>query len=101
MTGDGGDVDDSGAVIVCTHVAEGGFPILRAIRDEPVEPEDSGWQFTCNLDHTRAGAKVWSIADVLRFDESVAPLLNAPCGSAFIREGAQHPGRPVVRDVPE
>lgn len=47
------------AAMVCVHVARGA-PILRAIRDEPLEEADSGWQFLCNSgeDEREAEAQV-------------------------------------------
>ena len=80
-------IDFSGAAIVCSHVAIDEDPILRAVRDAPVDPADSGWQFTCGRDeHTNDDeAQVWSLNHVVRNDASVREILEAPVGSRMTR----------------
>jgi hypothetical protein len=94
MNGDAGrKADDSGAAIVCGHVASGRFPILRAKRDEPLNEVDSGWQFLCDsgLEEREEDAKVWSINDVLRFDPSIRGILVFPPGTLFVRKDKESP----------
>ena len=64
------------AAIVCDHIACENQPILRAIRTEPVIPEDSGWQFLCNQAEFEKDAKIWSIGEVISFEPSLLPFLN-------------------------
>lgn len=89
----GEDVDDSGAVIVCSHVATDGAPILLARRDHPLQPEDSGWQFVCDKDHDMDSGKVWSIRTIVLHDPSLCALVDEPPGSEFVREWGDQPWR--------
>jgi hypothetical protein len=41
-------IDQSLAVILCSHIASGRKSILIAIRTEPENEMDSGWQLLCN-----------------------------------------------------
>lgn len=74
-------------VVVCSHVAKDNLPILRAIRTEPVEPEDSGWQFVCGCveEEDDAEAEVWSINHVLENEPTLAQLLKHPIGTVLQR----------------
>lgn len=91
------------AAIVCAHVATDGHPILQANYDEAAFPEDSGWQFLCNVfDHNdEASAKMWSLGQVARADPSVEPLLHftAP-GTTYWRTSRGAPWQ-RTRDAPE
>ena len=76
----------SGAVIVCSHVASGKYPIMFAERSEPDEPPDIGWQFICDAHpHNRAeDARVWALSEILEIEPSLQPYVdhpsrNAPC----------------------
>lgn len=75
--------------IVCSHVANGS-PILRAARDSPVDPNDSGWQFLCDsgVEEQIDGAQVWSVKEVARHDASVLPFINSPKGTTMSRSDA-------------
>ncbi|MBL9008565.1 MAG: DUF2185 domain-containing protein [Myxococcales bacterium] len=85
-------IDDSGAAIVCEHIAEAGCPILRALRDEPVVDEDSGWQFTCGADgHTDETGRVWSLSEVISHDDSLADLIQLPVGTSAVRARQDSP----------
>ncbi len=63
--------NDSRAAIVCSHIAVGRLPILRAIRTDPLEPEDSGWQFLCNSgkEEKEGDAQVWFVSEVLSLEK--------------------------------
>lgn len=82
------DIDDSGAVVVCGHVASGQYSILYAERSESDDPVDSGWQFLCNsgLDEDIDQAKMWSINEVLDMEPGIRPFLDNPSGTILIRE---------------
>jgi hypothetical protein len=80
---------DRRAVILCDHVASGIVPILRAVRDEPTAPEDSGWQFLCGCKEENSdAAKVWLVDEVLEHDASIAPFINFPSGTVLTRADA-------------
>jgi len=87
------ETDNSGAAIVCQHVAEKGCPILLAIRDEPIEPTDSGWQFLCGSDEHEDESKfqVWSVREVTEFEPSLNELVDLPAGSSISRVSAEAP----------
>ena len=78
---------DRRAAIVCSHIGTDGFPILRAVRDEPTMPEDSGWQFLCGSenDENPAIAKVWLISEVVRYEPSLAELVHSKPGTRLKR----------------
>ncbi len=79
---------DKRAAIVCAHVAINKHPILRAVRDEPEMPEDSGWQFLCNsnLDEDPDMAKVWLVCEVLEFEPSLSEFIGSPPGTVLTRK---------------
>jgi hypothetical protein len=82
-----GQFSDSRAAIVCSHIAQGGFPILGAIRTEPLEPEDSGWQFVCNTGNAEkeSEAQVWLVSEVLSLEPSLSLHMNSPIGTKLSR----------------
>ncbi len=85
-------VDDSGAAVVCSHVAEEGKPILLATRDAPVDPVDSGWQFLCGAaEEDTERARVWSIRSVLKEDPSLLPFVEKPPGTMLRRRSTNSP----------
>ena len=60
---------------------------MRAVRDDPVAAEDSGWQFLCGADgHGDEGiGKVWTIDEILDFEPSLKPHMNMPSGTSLVR----------------
>jgi len=79
----------SDAAIVCDHVALFDEPILRAVRDEPLEEVDSGWQFLCGGDSHSTNAKIWAVHEVLSREPTLAPFIDLPPGTSLWRESAQ------------
>jgi len=79
--------EDRRAAIVCSHIAVGKLPILRAVRDEPTMAEDSGWQFLCGTSENEDPdeAQVWLIAEVLKYDRSMIPFIGHPPGTVLTR----------------
>ena len=79
------------AVIICNHVFDGA-PILAALRDAPLDSDDSGWQFHCNkVNHNDDGpevAKVISIEQIIDFDESLQKILTLPIGTVLRRKSS-------------
>jgi hypothetical protein len=84
------DSNDRRATIVCKHIANGRLPILRAVRTEPLEPEDSGWQFLCNSgsEEREAEAEVWLVKEVIEYESSLAAFINLPVGTTLSRSNA-------------
>ena len=76
------------AAIVCSHVATGRLPILRAVRDAPTMPEDSGWQFLCasGEDEDPSAAKIWLVCEVLDYEPSLALFIECPYGTVLTRD---------------
>lgn len=76
------------ASIVCKHIVRGDEPIPLAQRDEPVEPEDSGWQFLCDSgkEETVNDAKIWLTQEVLDFEPSLKKHILPPIGTVLIRD---------------
>jgi len=85
--------NDSGAAIICSHVVKLGYPILRADRDEPTVPEDTGWQFLCNSADfgEESEAEVWALSEVLEFEPSLAEFADCPPGTTIIRHSQDSP----------
>jgi hypothetical protein len=78
------------AAVVCSHVASG-LPVLLAIRDEPVDGADSGWQFLCNSGRVEleAEAQVWSVSEVVAMDPGLSSLVDEPAGTRATRKDTQ------------
>lgn len=85
------DEEDTRAAILCEHVANKGFPILRAIKDEPLEDTDSGWQFICNSGEPEDEdkAQVWAISEVLEIEPSLTEYLDESPGTVLERENIE------------
>ncbi len=81
-------VDRNSAVILCSHVADGSFPILAAIRNEPDDESDSGWQVLCNAhEENWKDAKIWSVSEVLQYEPSLEVYIDTPSDITIVREG--------------
>ncbi len=81
--------------IVCAHVAAG-EPILRATRDNPMDPDDSGWQFLCDsgADERIEDAQIWSVTQVAEREPSLLPFINSPVGTTMSRTDADSEWKP-------
>lgn len=77
----------SGAVIVCSHVASGKYPIMLAERSEPGDEVDTGWQFVCAaMPHDNVqDAQVWALDEVLELEPSLRGLVDKPPGTRLVR----------------
>jgi hypothetical protein len=86
---DGGLASDR----IMVHGEEVGF----MCRDEPVHPNDSGWQFTAGNEPegylTRDNLGAYPLNLIANYDPDIIPLLDARIGSAFERKT---PGGPLV-----
>lgn len=83
--------DNSGAAIVCAHVAKLNYPILMAQKDEPINNADSGWQFLCNtgLDENYEEAQTWSINEILIIEPSLSSYMDQPAGTVLLRKNKE------------
>lgn len=79
------------AVISSDIGGPNGQPLLAA-RDEPLAPDDSGWQFTCGKDcYETSDARIWLLEEVVHYDPSVLELLESPPGAHFARTDSTEP----------
>lgn len=74
-----------GAVFVCEHVAELGYPVLRAKRDEPISDEDTGWQFLCNRHKPEKRPLIWALEEIIAHDASLEEYVDCPAGTEISR----------------
>ncbi len=79
------EVHARGAVVVCVHVAELGYPILRAKRDTPEFPEDTGWQFLCNRHKPETRPLFWALEEIIAHDASLEEFVDCPAGTVMVR----------------
>ena len=94
--------NDSGAAIVCPHVARQGLPVLWARRDHPSFPEDSGWQFLCGIhDHHNEEPAIWALTTVLRHEPTLSPFMEDPEGTILTRRSSGEPWRSIVEGEDE
>jgi len=92
------DIAGCGAII-CSHIAYPEVPILLASRDEPLQPEDSGWQFLCGrLSHVSADGRLWRLDEVVKLDASILEILDNPPGTTFKRDDGKTPWTDVPYD---
>jgi hypothetical protein len=84
---------DHRAIILCAHVASRELPILLAVRDDPVEEADSGWQCLCDSGRHEdpAEAKVWAVDEVLKLEPSLASYIDLQPGTRVVRSSAHAP----------
>jgi hypothetical protein len=82
-----GELDGCG-VIVCSHSATKQLPIIAAVRDEPIDALDTGWQFTCGGDHEHDAPQLWRLDELLQIEPAFRPLVNAPPGTIFTKDSA-------------
>lgn len=69
------------AAFVCTHVLNGERPILYVSHDE-----DGYWQFLCGGQHKEEDAKIVSLMQAYRLDESVGDLAGMDFGQTAERK---------------
>lgn len=52
-----------------------------------MDPEDSGWQFLCDsgAEERIEDAQIWSIAQVVKYDPSMADFVKSPTGTVMCR----------------
>jgi hypothetical protein len=84
------------AAIVCKHISYPERPILRATRDVPVDPADSGWQFLCGVaDHRNIRGAIWALEEAACLDASLREILDAEPEVSFKRSTLGGSWRPI------
>lgn len=75
------------AVVVCEHVASRRFPAAVAVRDDPIDEADSGWQVLCDsgLPELEDNAKLWAVENLLALEPSLRDFLHLPSGTRLER----------------
>jgi hypothetical protein len=74
------------AALLCREVALDHAPILYAVRNPPIHPADSGWQYLCGGVHEDAcSTQLWSLGEVLNYDSSLGPFVDLPTGTILER----------------
>lgn len=78
---------DKRAVIVCSHVAQGIHPVSVAVRDEPLDEADSGWQIRCDVEQHGGDdpAQVWGVYEVLELEPSLAEFVDCVPGTRLMK----------------
>lgn len=87
-------MNNSGAVIICSHCASGEYPILMAERSTSEDdPVDTGWQFLCNVKthDDVTDAKVWALDEVLEIEPTLEMLVTLPPGTRLVRNDKETP----------
>ena len=79
-----------GGCIASDRITVDGRKVGSMVRDEPLNPDDSGWAFTAG-DETQAylddvaNADVYDVNTIATYDPDIIPFLDAPIGSHFVR----------------
>ncbi len=74
-------------VIIDSHIAAG-EPILRAVRDKPDEPGETGWYFLHSLEDPTSmdeNCEVRRLWEILEIEPTLAPFMDLPPGSVLVR----------------
>ena len=84
-------MNNFGFVFATKMLVEGQRKVRFMYREEPDDPNDSGWRFFCgdeDQDYTDNpdNIGIYDISTILEIDNSVMPFLDSPFGAAFERE---------------
>jgi hypothetical protein len=80
-----------GSCIATDRITVDGAKVGYCYRETPDDPSDSGWRFFAG-DETEEYADdannlaLYDVNTIANYDSSIAPLLDAPAGSAFERD---------------
>ena len=87
-------IANAGAIVSSQIVA--GEPILRAVRNEPIDAADSGWQFLSEsgADESIENAQLWSVIQVVEHDPSLLTFINSPVGTTMSRTDVNSEWKP-------
>lgn len=90
-------IHSRGAVFVCHHVAKLNYPILRAKRDDPSFPEDTGWQFLCNRHKPETQPLIWAVEEIVACDPTLDEYLDCAPGTEIFRPDKDTPWQILSR----
>ncbi|MES2820897.1 MAG: DUF2185 domain-containing protein [Pseudomonadota bacterium] len=82
-----------GGCIATDMITVEGKPVGYMYREEPNNPQDSGWCFMSGyesqeyMDDSNNHA-IYDVNTIANYDPEIIPFLNAPIGSAFERDSA-------------
>lgn len=84
-------MDNFGYVFATKMLVEGKRKVGFMYREQPDEPNDSGWRFFCGDEDQKYtdnpdNIGIYDINTILEIDNSILPFLNDPYGTAFERE---------------
>jgi hypothetical protein len=73
--------------IVSKKVALGESLILFAMRSEPLNEVDSGWQFTegGSDEFDSENPQIWLVSEILELERSLLHFINSPIGTKIAR----------------
>lgn len=79
---------DRRAVVISEHVANKTLPAAVAVRDDPVDEADSGWQVLCDSGQPEFDylAKLWSLENLLALEPSLRECVHLPAGTRLERD---------------
>jgi len=75
-----------------------GKPLLEAVREEPILPNESGWRFYTDSSQWEdsANAETWTLYQVLNRSPEFAEWLDAPAGTALWRLSPKNKWQPLA-----
>lgn len=84
-------MNNFGYVFATKMLVEGRRKVGFMYREEPEDPNDSGWRFFCGDEDQEYADNsdnigIYDINTILEIDDSIMPLLDSPFGTAFERE---------------
>lgn len=75
----------------CCHVSAGD-PVLRALHDEPLDEDDSGWSLTCGRsDHATTDYRLVNVERLTELDRSLESVFALPVNTLAHRSGKDQP----------
>lgn len=75
----------------CRHV-HAGAPVLRAVRDEPLDSNDSGWALVCGgYDHVDEDYMIVDLDRYVSQDESLVTVMELPPNTVACRAQEHQP----------
>jgi hypothetical protein len=82
-----------GSCLATDRITVDGAPVGYCYREDPDTPEDSGWRFFAgdeSQEYTDDPDRIaiYDVNTIANYDPGIIPLLEAPPGAAFERDGA-------------
>ncbi len=89
-------MNNFGFVFATKMLVEGRRKVRFMYREQPDDPNDSGWRFFCGDEDQEYADNpdnigIYDINTILEIDDSILPLLDSPFGTAFEREDENAP----------